>query len=152
MLVTENYKIPYIFYVDYTTNLCVDQYYPNILVFSFLYYSRHRAMAASVALAHGIERPRGDTGATNTTSFSSHLRHLSDEIRMERLILRRPLSGDQFDFPHRRREYQTRSDTHRRSFSNRSAYERPSQRDIHTSSRPNNYLNSNRDDRDQRGK
>ncbi|CAO3665564.1 unnamed protein product [Umbelopsis ramanniana] len=113
--------------------------------------TRHRAMAASVALAHGIERPRGDTGATNTTSFGSHSRHLSDEIRMERPILRRPLSGDQSDFPQRRREYQTRPDTHRRSLSNRSAYERPSQRDNHTSLRPNNYLNSSRDDRDQRG-
>lgn len=146
------YKIPCTCYVDYTTNPCVDQYYPNILVFSFLCYNRHRAMAVSVALAHGIERPRGDTGATSTTSFGSHSRHLSDEIRMERPILRRPLSGDQSDFPQRRREYQTRPDTHRRSLSNRSAYERPSQRDNHTSLRPNNYLNSNRDDRGQRGK
>jgi hypothetical protein len=150
MLVTEKrYKIPCIYYVDYTTNPCVDQYYPNILVFSFLCYNRHRAMAG-VSLAHGIERPRGDTGATNTTTFGSHSRHLSDEIRMDRPILRRPLSGDQF--PQRRGEYHTRPNTHRRSLSNRSAYERPPQRDIHTSSRPNNYLNSNRDDRGQSGK
>lgn len=138
--------------VDYTANAYVDQYYPKLLVLSFLCYNRLRALAANVALAHSIERPGGDTGATNTTRFGSHSRHRSDEVRMERPILRRPLSGDQFDFPQRRGEFQIRSDTHRRSFSNRSTYERPSQRGFHTNTRPNNYLNSNRDDRGKRGK
>jgi hypothetical protein len=109
--------------------------------------SRHRAMAASVALAHGIERPRGDTGDTNTTNSSLHTLHLSDEMRMERHPIRRPLSGDIFDL-HQRRDH---PDTNRRSFDNRSAYDRPTQRQTHTSSRSTPYFNSNRDDRDQRG-
>ncbi|KAI8576090.1 hypothetical protein K450DRAFT_258408 [Umbelopsis ramanniana AG] len=109
--------------------------------------SRHRAIAASLALAHGLERPRGNTGDTNTTNFSLHSRHRSDEMRVERPPIRRPLSGDLLDHHHLGREYSTRINTNRHSFNNLSAYDRPIPREFPMSSRSTTYLNMNRDQR-----
>ncbi|KAI9284561.1 hypothetical protein BC943DRAFT_325927 [Umbelopsis sp. AD052] len=109
--------------------------------------SRRRAIAAMRALDQNLERRRGITGDTNTSNFSLHSRHRSAEMWMEqRPPMRRPLSGDLLD--HQMiRGHSSHLDANLYSFDNRSAHDRPIQRDFPMSSRSDIHLDMNRDQR-----